>query len=147
MKTLKEDYRRYLQSPAWAATRERRLQVVGHRCEFRPETCWDAEVGPLYGERCKAMTGLDVHHKTYSRLGSEADADLEVLCRLHHLVRHAMHTDDCELCGDTVTVEEDVAITLVERAIEDAGNAELVSLDDLDIPTLCDHCVHMLESD
>jgi hypothetical protein len=37
MQTRKEDYRRYLQSPAWQATRERRLQAAGHRCEFRPE--------------------------------------------------------------------------------------------------------------
>ena len=31
---------------------------------------------------------LDVHHKTYARLGCEAPEDLEVLCRACHDERH-----------------------------------------------------------
>ena len=37
MKAQKEDYRRYLQSPGWQATRELRLKAANHQCEFRPE--------------------------------------------------------------------------------------------------------------
>jgi hypothetical protein len=145
MKTQKEEYCHYLQSTAWQATRERRLQAAGHQCEFRPEIGWTHD--PVYGERCEATVSLDVHHKDYSRLGCEEDSDLEVLCRLDHLVRHVVNTDDCELCGNTVIVEERFAIELVERAIDEAGDVERVSLADLDVPTLCDHCVHVLESD
>jgi hypothetical protein len=121
------------------------IEGGGHRCEFRPEIGWAHD--PIYGDRCEARTGLDVHHKTYDRVGYETDDDLEVLCRLHHLVRHAMETADCELCGDTMNVEEDVIITMVEDAIAAAGDGEKVSLDDLDIPTICDHCEHVFGKD
>jgi hypothetical protein len=146
MRPGKRDYQRYLQSPEWQATRERRLKAAGHRCEFQPEV-GEHKGGPIYGDRCEAMTGLDVHHQTYDRQGSETDADLEVLCRLHHLVRHAMDVGDCELCGDTVTVDEDAIIAMIETAVGDAGGVEKVTFDDLDIPTVCDHCNHVMDSD
>lgn len=44
-------------------------------------------------ERCGAKRDLQVHHKTYERLGVERDQDLEVVCadchRQHHLISPA----------------------------------------------------------
>jgi hypothetical protein len=39
-------------------------------------------------ERCGAKRTLEVHHRTYERLGRERDADLEVLCGDCHEVHH-----------------------------------------------------------
>jgi hypothetical protein len=39
-------------------------------------------------ERCGSMQRLQVHHKTYCRLGHELPEDLEVLCRLCHELEH-----------------------------------------------------------
>lgn len=38
--------------------------------------------------RCPATRALQVHHKTYERLGEERDADLEVLCETCHKGHH-----------------------------------------------------------
>lgn len=60
---MREFYLAYLNSAEWRARRNRRLQQSGYRCE-----------------RCPAKRNLNVHHKTYERLGAELDSDLEVLC-------------------------------------------------------------------
>lgn len=59
-------YRHYTCSDAWAHKRQRHLAL--HPACFI----------------CKANEDLDVHHKTYERLGDEAPQDLLTLCRMHH---------------------------------------------------------------
>ena len=57
------DYHTYLRSPAWAAKRARVLRRAGYRCE-----------------QCGSHRMLQVHHKTYKRLGHEWMRDLVALC-------------------------------------------------------------------
>ena len=60
-------YLAYLNSPAWRATRNRALYLARWRCE-----------------KCGAKRALQVHHRSYERLGGEWDVDLEVLCEGCH---------------------------------------------------------------
>ena len=64
-------YEWYLSSAKWQGKRRLKLAEVGNKCE-----------------ECGAEGVLDVHHKTYARLGAEELADLEVLCRPCHEKRH-----------------------------------------------------------
>ncbi len=65
-------YEEYLRTPYWKRRREEKLQAVGHRCQL-----------------CNRGSGtLDVHHRTYERLGEERDVDLTVLCRACHDTFH-----------------------------------------------------------
>lgn len=63
----KAEYRAYLQTDHWQHVRTRALERAAHRCQV-----------------CNASSELDVHHRTYVRLGAEADGDLTVLCRDCH---------------------------------------------------------------
>lgn len=56
-------YLEYLKTPEWRATRNRALQRAGYKCE-----------------QCDARRELQVHHRTYDRVGRELDTDLQVLC-------------------------------------------------------------------
>jgi len=56
-------YVEYLQTPEWRKRRDRALHLAGWRCH-----------------RCQKKHDLQVHHRTYERLGEEHDDDLEVLC-------------------------------------------------------------------
>lgn len=56
-------YERYLQTAHWSRVRQAALMRAGHRCEL-----------------CNGKAGLEVHHRTYERLGCEAAADLITLC-------------------------------------------------------------------
>jgi 5-methylcytosine-specific restriction endonuclease McrA len=64
-------YFAYLRSWCWFWRRKRALHRAGYRCE-----------------RCRGGEHLDVHHRTYERLGRELDEDLEVLCRDCHAHEH-----------------------------------------------------------
>lgn len=64
-------YQAYLNSPDWRRVRNRALKNAGWRCE-----------------RCVSKRDLQVHHKTYERLGREWDTDLEVLCANCHEDEH-----------------------------------------------------------
>lgn len=66
-------YPAYLQTPEWKARRARAIERAGGRCETR---------------LCGSPEHLEVHHKTYERLGCEADADLVVLCISCHSRLH-----------------------------------------------------------
>jgi hypothetical protein len=57
------EYRDYIASAAWARVRRAALRRARWRCE-----------------RCEARGDLDVHHRTYVRLGLERPDDVEVLC-------------------------------------------------------------------
>lgn len=63
-------YETYLRSPHWQRTRKLKLQQVRH-CE-----------------RCGDWRHLEVHHRTYARVGAEEMTDLEVLCADCHDKHH-----------------------------------------------------------
>lgn len=65
-------YRDYLQTAHWELTRSLALERAGHRCQL-----------------CNGLKGgLNVHHRTYERLGAELPEDLIVLCRDCHRIFH-----------------------------------------------------------
>jgi len=63
-------YAGYLQSPKWRRKRDEALKRAGYRCQ-----------------RCDAQA-VEVHHRTYERLGEEWMEDLEALCRDCHDEHH-----------------------------------------------------------
>jgi hypothetical protein len=140
----KNEYRVYLRSPHWQRRRER-IAAASNQCEFRP--CDDSrpDKGPFYGARCNETSGLEVHHRHYDSLGTEEDDDLEVLCRVHHLVR-TVERVECDRCAESVVPHECDAVDLVEAAIECSGTKDL-TLDKVDPPGLCDYCDHVLNDD
>lgn len=70
-KAAREIYETYLQSPSWRITRNRALRLSDWHCS-----------------KCDSRRNLQVHHKTYERLGHEWDQDLIVLCRSCHEDHH-----------------------------------------------------------
>lgn len=64
-------YQAYLNSPDWRRVRNRALKNAGWKCE-----------------RCQSDRDLQVHHKTYVRLGREWDQDVEALCANCHEDEH-----------------------------------------------------------
>jgi hypothetical protein len=60
-------YESYIRSAKWRNMRTDMLRLRGNRCE-----------------RCGDQYSLQLHHKTYERLGRELIADLEVLCTKCH---------------------------------------------------------------
>ena len=72
--TWRERYNTVIASKRWRRLRAKRLEKCNHRCErcgWKKES-WD-----------KTRT-LDLHHKTYERLGAEREEDLELVCSLCH---------------------------------------------------------------
>lgn len=66
-----QTYAEYLRSPHWQEVRKEALKRANYRCQV-----------------CNADKPLDVHHRTYERLGSELDADVIALCRDCHNLFH-----------------------------------------------------------
>ncbi len=64
-------YEDYLRSEAWKRRREYMLRRAGYRCRL-----------------CNRGERLEVHHRTYERLGAEDPDDLTVLCHDCHLRYH-----------------------------------------------------------
>lgn len=64
-------YDEYLRTDHWRKTRNAALSRAGWACM-----------------RCPAQRTLEVHHKTYERLGEELSGDLEVLCATCHQGHH-----------------------------------------------------------
>ncbi len=64
-------YKEYLTSPEWKNTRQTALQRSGFRCQL-----------------CNRPGELNVHHRTYERLGEERNSDLIVLCSACHKRHH-----------------------------------------------------------
>jgi hypothetical protein len=72
-------YRHYLNTDAWRRVRNRALADAGYACQ-----------------RCGRRRDLQVHHRTYVRLGREWSTDLEVVCFVCHRTHHedaAANTD------------------------------------------------------
>lgn len=67
----KRDYRAYLKSPHWLALREKKLREASYRCQV-----------------CNSDKLLQVHHRTYERIGQELLTDLTVLCEKCHSKHH-----------------------------------------------------------
>ena len=61
------NYYQYLQSDAWQEKRRRALEIADHACQV-----------------CESTERLEVHHRTYERLGHERMSDLTVLCHVCH---------------------------------------------------------------
>ncbi len=68
-------YHAYLQSDAWHQKREFMLRRAGYRCQV-----------------CNKKGRLELHHRTYERLGEERMEDLLVLCSSCHGLFHG-HQD------------------------------------------------------
>lgn len=68
-------YRDYLRTPEWRRTRAAALLRAGNACSL----------DVTHGDE------LDVHHRTYERLGAELASDLVVLCRPCHRLHHREH--------------------------------------------------------
>lgn len=64
-----QKYIQYLKSDQWKQRRYAALERAKFKCQF---------------EKCSEKQSLEVHHKTYDRLGNEDPGDLIVLCRSHH---------------------------------------------------------------
>jgi predicted HNH restriction endonuclease len=64
-------YADYLASPQWQARREMTIAAYGNRCAL-----------------CYAEGPIDVHHRTYDRLGHELPSDLVALCSTCHEAYH-----------------------------------------------------------
>jgi hypothetical protein len=67
------DYQEYLNSTAWKQRRLPALERAGFKCS-----------------KCSETEGLEVHHKTYERVGNESPNDLIVLCKFHHCEEHGI---------------------------------------------------------
>ncbi len=67
----REEYHAYLRSDSWAAIRRMAIEYAGGRCHV-----------------CNTERRLEVHHRTYERVGRESLFDLAVLCRACHLKHH-----------------------------------------------------------
>lgn len=65
------NYQAYLKSDEWKARRERALTISHHACQI-----------------CNSPSHLQVHHRSYERIGREVDSDLIVLCSKCHTVFH-----------------------------------------------------------
>lgn len=65
-------YREYIDGPEWAARREAYYETHSKVCA-----------------ECGITKKVQLHHKTYVRLGSELDSDLVPLCSKHHRQAHA----------------------------------------------------------
>lgn len=76
-------YREYLQSEWWSFIRSRRLRQAGFRCQICNE----------------GGCVLDVHHRTYERVGAERLSDLTVLCRECHTLFHQSDAGDNKAQG------------------------------------------------
>ena len=64
-------YKVYLTSPVWRSTASRIKARDGHRCRL-----------------CNSPDCLQVHHRTYERVGKEEDTDLVTLCDECHELFH-----------------------------------------------------------
>lgn len=140
----RDRYQQYIGSAKWARRKRRALALAGWRCQYEHDD-------PFHGAvRCPRRRYLAVHHRTYERLGHEADADLEVLCWFHHMVEHLMW-QVCDRCREPVlggyADAEDWlrAVLAAERCQLDVGAVNWAALPaqfalEALVPPLCPTC-------
>lgn len=61
------EYKQYMQSKEWKSRRLQALERDDYRCRV-----------------CNSTLRLEVHHRTYKRLGDELSNDITTLCKLCH---------------------------------------------------------------
>src|SRR5687768_12923038 len=106
----REFYLAYLNSPAWRATRNRALRLANWTCQ-----------------QCGGKRDLQVHHRSYERLGREWDQDLEVVCDDCHREVHIEQGEQGPL---------GVYLKLARVAIREAGFGSVADLN-ADVKALC----------
>lgn len=104
-------YAEYLASGRWAAAKAR------YRASEEPQEC-------MCGE-----TDVQIHHKTYERVGEELPADLRALCRRCHVMMHVLERGgqnglDPDGLNDPERAIEGRARLNEQRAASDADKAE-----------------------
>lgn len=85
---MAEWYKDYLRSEHWQRTRILRLLQADLDEEWDAVKC-EHELCGLY----VPMLAINVHHRTYERLGNERMEDLQVLCRSCHGVIHDLQPE------------------------------------------------------
>lgn len=70
----KVEYAAYLRTDHWREVRDRALDYAERRCQL-----------------CYSAVDVQVHHRTYDRVGEERPADLTVLCKACHEKHHDRH--------------------------------------------------------
>lgn len=119
----KQEYREYLTTEHWQ--RERR-EALG-RAEYRCQVCNTDD------------TPLEVHHRTYARLGSERPSDLFVLCeschdlfsqngKLARLDEDEEQDEEWEDDEDTGLLEEEEEMGRLQVAVRSAMNHPRITL-------------------
>lgn len=83
------EYQQHLRSPEWAVVRRLALEQAAHACRL-----------------CGSDERLDVHHRTYDRLGAELLADVVVLCRSCHNRHHQAATTTTRPEPEVPSVDE-----------------------------------------
>ena len=64
-------YAEYLKSSHWSLFKFNIIAARGMKCE-----------------RCNSLKDIDLHHRTYRRIGTELPEDVELLCRVCHNREH-----------------------------------------------------------
>ena len=101
---MRVDYAAYIRSPEWIARRNQRLIIDQHACRA-----------------CGRKDLLNVHHKTYDRLGDEdITRDLITLCRECHFYAHSRHRQ----LGGSLSSATRKAITEISRVNKTATPAK-----------------------
>jgi 5-methylcytosine-specific restriction endonuclease McrA len=77
------DYQSYLRSEHWMLIREAAKYRAGYQCMLCPET-----------------RALEVHHRTYARIGHERPSDLVVLCYWCHRKHHGTLQSNQRRCTE-----------------------------------------------
>jgi 5-methylcytosine-specific restriction endonuclease McrA len=94
------NYQAYMNSRAWFAKRQQRLEIDDHRCR-----------------KCGHNDALQVHHLKYDNLGNEPMGDLVTLCDRCHGDEHEMQRYEKRLKAD------DIEMLRAKPITEDEYNA------------------------
>lgn len=128
-------YREYLRSDHWRSTRRDALERAAHACQL-----------------CASKYRLDVHHRTYDRLGAERPEDLTVLCRMCHEKHHDQLPKYVAVAmPERVSARRQVELRLLEvmasgeEWVERA--AEVVGADDFDHDDTREAFVALIQGD
>lgn len=110
------NYEEYLKTPEWRKRRNAFLGRKGWHCE-----------------RCGRKVDLQVHHRSYARLGSERDEDLEALCRDCHEGHHYSYSQQTNI-GVYIKLVEDTIATERYETLGDLTEAVNIRCAKLKIP-------------
>ena len=102
-------YAEYLKSTEWQVRRRWALDAADRRCQV------------CYSNGDDGQGPLDVHHRTYDRVGAERPSDLTVLCRTCHSLYHGKPAS-----GASVGVSH--RLLDIDREIQSADDPEIPAL-------------------